>query len=56
MQINKSINCKSLKELLLMLEKISKIKNIINYNFNGNFNKENSSENYNISWVEEEDF
>ncbi len=56
MTINKSISCKTLKELLSMLEKISKLKNIQMYNFNGNLNKEHGSENYSISWVEEEDF
>lgn len=55
MQINKSVSCKTLEELIEMVKKLRKKGKIISFNFSGNINKENKTESFSINWVEEEE-
>lgn len=55
MQINKNATCKTLEELIKLIEKLKKKANIKTFNFAGNYNKETKSESFYVNWTEEEE-
>jgi len=55
MEIRKSVNFQSIKEGLETLEKLKKKKEILALDFSGSLNKQNKTERFVISWIEEEE-
>lgn len=54
-QINKSVNFKTLSELLKYIDKVIGQKGLVRYNMSGAFDTTNKQENYRLDWVVEEE-
>lgn len=54
MQINKNATCKTLKELIELIEKLTKKSEVEMFNFSGSNNKDTKTEYFSVSWTEDE--